>query len=167
MTPIKWLCNKAPGFSDLSLKERNAIMHFALLWSFFEAEALKTNATANRILALTREWESSTRLRIEPFAECISYFRERYFKDGSPTEYFTGLNLRNNDTPALVSAVLKCENTNQADVIAVILIVVFRLRNNLFHGVKWAYGIRGQLPNFTHANIALMAALDMVECMRR
>jgi hypothetical protein len=59
-----------------------------------------------------------------------------------------------------VRAVLKGENTNPADCVAVLLIVAFRLRNNLFHGVKWAYGIRGQLGNFTNANEALMAALE-------
>jgi hypothetical protein len=36
------------------------------------------------------------------------------------------------------------------------------LRNNLFHGVKWAYGIRDQRSNFEHANQALMAAIACV-----
>lgn len=62
-----------------------------------------------------------------------------------PTEYFAGLHLRRNDNFALVSEVLKGANRNHADGVAALLIVVLRLRNNLFHGVKWAYGIRGQL----------------------
>lgn len=160
MNPTDWLCEKAPGFSDLSAEEREAIMHFSLLWSFFEAEALGTNASANRILALTHEWACERRLHAESFAKCLAYFRERYFRSGEPTEYFGGLNLRQNDSPVLVGAVLSGEDTNLADEIAALLIVVFRLRNNLFHGVKWAYGIRGQLENFTHANAALMAALE-------
>jgi hypothetical protein len=56
MNPIDWLCAKAPGFKELSDEERTAIMHFALLWSFFEGEALHTNASASRILALVHEW---------------------------------------------------------------------------------------------------------------
>ncbi len=160
MNPIDWLCQKTPGFSDLSAEERDAIMHFSLIWSFFEAEALHTNASAKSILALAHEWASTVHLDIEPYAQSLSYFKNRYFQNGEPTEYFAGLNLRRNDRPAIVSAVLKGENTNIADNVAALLIIVFRLRNNLFHGVKWAYGIRGQLTNFNNANTALMAAIE-------
>lgn len=160
MKPIDWLCAKAPGFSDLSEDERAAIMHFSLLWSFFEAEALHTNASAKSILALVHEWASNGRLNKALFAPSLTYFCTRYFDQGSLTKHFGGLNLRRNDGPELVGAVLKGENKNDADNVAALLIVVFRLRNNLFHGVKWAYGIRGQLDNFTNANTALMAALE-------
>ncbi len=160
MTPIDWLCAKAPGFSDLSENERAAIMHFSLLWSFFEAEALHTNASAKSILALVHEWASTGRLNIAPFAASLAYFRDRYFNQGTFTEHFRGLNLRGHDSPYLVGAVLKGENTNDVDAVSALLIVIFRIRNNLFHGVKWSYGIRGQLDNFTNANTALMAALD-------
>ena len=160
MNPIDWLCAKAPGFNNLSDDERAAILHFSLLWSFFEAEALHTNASANNILALVHKWASDGCLNITSFAPRLVYFRDRYFNRGTPTEHFAGLNLRQNDSPELVGAVLKGENTNPADCVAVLLIVVFRLRNNLFHGTKWAYGIRGQLDNFTNANAALMAALE-------
>lgn len=160
MKPIDWLCAKAPGFNDLSEDERAAIMHFSLLWSFFEAEALHTNASAKSILTLVHEWASNGRLNKALFAPSLAYFCARYLDHGSFTELFGGLNLRQNDSPELVGAVLKGENKNDADSVAVLLIIVFRLRNNLFHGVKWAYGIRGQLDNFTNANAALMAGLE-------
>jgi hypothetical protein len=38
--------------------------------------------------------------------------------------------------------------------------IVLRLRNNLFHGAKWAYGIADQRENFQHANAALMRLLE-------
>ena len=40
------------------------------------------------------------------------------------------------------------------------LTIIYRYRNNLFHGVKWGYELADQLHNFTHANNALMKALD-------
>lgn len=135
-------------------------MHFSLLWSFFEAEALQTNASAQSILMLSHEWVRTDRLKIAYYAQNLAYFKNRYFKNGEPTEHFGGLKLRQNDSPALVSAVLKGDNINVADNVAALLIVVFRLRNNLFHGVKWAYEIRDQLNNFTNANTVLMAALE-------
>ena len=161
MNPINWLCIKVPGFNDLSDDERAAIMHFTLLWSLFEAVALHTNASAKSILALVVEWASEGQLNLTPFAPSLAYFRDRYFNHGTANEHFGGLNLRKNDRPELVSAVLKGDNTNPTDCIAVLLIIVFRLRNNLFHGVKWADGIRGQLSNFMNANAALMAAMEM------
>lgn len=105
MNPIDWLCAKAPGFDDLSENERAAIMHFSLLWSFFEAEALHTNASAKSILALVHGWASNGRLNIAPFATSLAYFRDRYFNQGTFTEHFRGLNLRRNDSPDLVRAV--------------------------------------------------------------
>lgn len=160
INPIDWLCAKAPGFGDLTDEERTAIMYFSLLWSFFEAETLQTNASANSIFVLVHKWAGDGRLNITPFAQSIAYFRNRYFNNGALTENFDGLHLRRNDCPGLVSEVLKGENTNPADSVTALLIIVFRLRNNLFHGVKWAYGIRGQLDNLTNANAALMTALD-------
>ncbi len=136
-------------------------MHFSLLWSFFEAEALNTNASANRILKLTYDWANTSRLHNELFTNPLAYFQERYFQNGNFTEYFHALNLRRNDNPDLVASVFNGDNTEPADQVAALLIVVLRLRNNLFHGVKWAYGISGQFENFTYANAILMAALEI------
>ncbi len=135
-------------------------MHFSLLWSFFEAKALNMNASANRILALVHKWAGEGCLNMTPLIQILAYFRNRYFLHGTPTAHFAGLNLRPNDSPDLVEAVLSGENNKPVDCVAVLLIVVFRLRNNLFHGIKWADSIRGQLENFTNANEALMIVLE-------
>jgi hypothetical protein len=162
MNPIQWLEQNAPGFDALPEQERAAIAHFALLWSFFEARALSTRGSSQAILALTHEWLAQGHLTTEPFSESLQYFQQRYYANGLETHYLAGLNLRPNDCRDLVHAVLKGENTNPADCVATLLIVVCRLRNNLFHGAKWAYGIQGQLNNFTHANATLMNALSIV-----
>lgn len=162
MNPIRWLEQNAPGFDALSEQERAAIEHFSFLWSFFEARALSTRGSSSAILALTHEWSSQGRLVTDPFAESLLYFQQRYYVNGVGTHHLAGLNLRPNDCRDLVHAVLKRENADPADCIAALLIVVYRLRNNLFHGAKWAYGIQGQLNNFTHANTVLMNALSIV-----
>lgn len=161
MSPIEWLCANAPGFKDLPEEDRQAVMYFSLLWSLFEAETLNTSASAAAILAMFHEWSNQGLLNVAAFAESLDYFKARYFTDGSATGHFPGLNLRKNDNPSLVEAVLKGENTDPADGVSALFIVVYRLRNNLFHGAKWAYGIRGQLDNFKHANAALMSALEI------
>ncbi|MFZ5491027.1 MAG: hypothetical protein ACOY6E_00805 [Pseudomonadota bacterium] len=160
MNPHAWLNQRAPGFGELSDQEGSAILYFSLLWSFFEATALHTSASSNRILALVHEWAAQNRLNLAPFSESLSYFKNRYFVGGQFSHLFDGLNLRRDDSPELVKAVISGANTNEADCVATLLIIVYRLRNNLFHGVKWAYGIRDQLDNFTNANNAIMAALE-------
>ena len=57
MNPIEWLCANAPGFSDLVPEERDAIMHFSLLWSYFESKALNKEACARKIAEVARKWD--------------------------------------------------------------------------------------------------------------
>jgi hypothetical protein len=61
----------------------------------------------------------------------------------------------------LVKAVLRGEISKMSDIITAVFMVVYRIRNNLFHGAKLAAGLRGQLENFRHANAVLMKALEM------
>ncbi len=160
MSPIEWLEQKAPGFVHLSPDERNAIMHFALMWSFFEDQVLGNNASAAAIETAVADLDRQGRLQPKEFDLVLAYFRNRYFKVGSPTPFFSDLNVRKNDNPPLVTAVLSGANNQPSDCVSATLIVVYRLRNNLFHGTKWAYGIAGQLDNFTAATQALMTMLD-------
>ncbi len=41
------------------------------------------------------------------------------------------------------------------------IIIVYRLRNNLFHGEKWSYYFKDQLGNFTHASTILMRTVEL------
>jgi hypothetical protein len=163
MNPIEWLEQNVHGFAELPEADRTAILHFALLWSLFEAKALHTRASAESILTLAHEWAAQGRLNPQGFAPSLHYFRQRYFQEGVATRHLDGLNLRKNDNPDLVREVLSGNNNNPADAVAALLIVTYRLRNNLFHGVKWGYGIQGQRDNFENANEALMSALAYVE----
>lgn len=160
MYPQEWLNNKALGFEKLTEQEVSAILYFTILWSLFEKKALHTNASSNKILALVHEWSAQNQLYVDKFESSIDYFKNRYFNGGRFSRFFSDLNLRRNDNRELVKSVLSGKIKNDADCVAVILIIVYRLRNNLFHGVKWADGISGQLDNFTNANNAIMAALE-------
>jgi hypothetical protein len=162
MNPIPWLEQNAPGFRELSAEERDAIFHFALLWTIFEARALDTRASVKAIRDRVSVWAKEDRLTPNAFSGPFHYFAARYFQDGEPTERFYGLHLRPNDAPDLVRAVLRGEDRDAVNQVIVTLIVAYRLRNNLFHGVKWGYGIQGQLENFKNANAALIAALAIV-----
>ncbi len=60
----------------------------------------------------------------------------------------------------LVRAVISGSSNDPVARVTTVLIIILRYRNNLFHGVKWSYELAGQFENFTHANNALVTALD-------
>lgn len=163
MNAIDWLQERAPGFRELSGDERDAIMQFSLLWSLFEAKALNTHGNARSILAVAKRWANQGLLANDSFNPELAYFQNRYYADGDFTYHFDQLRLRQADHPDLVKRVLKNDAADLAEMAAALLIIVYRFRNNLLHGVKWAYEIRGQFENFSHANAALMQAIELNE----
>ena len=73
----------------------------------------------------------------------------------------TSLNLRRNDHPDLIKRMLLGKVERPSELLAAALIIVLRYRNNLFHGLKWAYGLRGQRQNFETAIALLIAVAEM------
>lgn len=163
MNRIDWLDRYAPGLQALTPEEHEAITHFSFLWTMFEARVLSTRASANAIVEASQRWAGSGLLVADTFGQEVAYFRDRYVADGKFTYHFNHLHLRRNDAPALVKKVLAGEATEPEEIAAAVLIIVYRFRNNLFHGVKWSYELQGQLENFTHANAALMQAIELYE----
>jgi len=139
MSAMDWLLQKAPGFSALTDTERVATMEFSLLWSLFEHRALGDHASASLIETMAKRWLAAGTLNAATFEPTLSYFRERYFQNGAETHHFQHLRLHKADRPDLVRSVLSGASVGVAEDCAVVFIVVYRFRNNLFHGEKWAY----------------------------
>jgi hypothetical protein len=161
MHPMSWLEKTAPGFDQLNADERAAIRDFLFLWSFYEGTALNTSGGAAAIVADVNRLKEAGKLNLDSIAAPIEYFLSRYFNGNGLTYAYSMLHLRQNDMPHLVEAVLRKQSQDVAQILSAILIIVLRLRNNLFHGEKWAYGIKDQLNNFRNANAILMAVMDM------
>ena len=161
MKPAAWLEKTAPGFDLLSGSERDAIKDFSLLWTLYEGTVLQSSGSAAAIIRAVGLLKSSGRLSLDPFRPAITYFTARYFDGSDVTDALHGLHWRPNDRRELVERVLRGKSSDDADILSALLIIVYRLRNNLFHGVKWSYGIKGQLENFRNANAVLMAAMEM------
>ncbi|HIE1295133.1 hypothetical protein [Burkholderia contaminans] len=156
----QWLEARAPGFVDLPEPDRRAIFDFAFLWSLFEAQIMGNFARADGIREQVDAWAANGTLEAHLYDAELAYFRNRYFADGALTCHFPHLNLRPTDHPALVHAVIESTNDAPRDRMLTLLMIVWRLRNNLFHGSKWAYELRDQRENFRHANGVLMRMLD-------
>lgn len=158
---IQWLEKNALGFSALSPDERAAPMHFSLLWSCFEAQALNTHGSTDAIDSWIRNLDHQNKLNAAAFDVALAYFKDRYFSNGVFTHNFHSLNLPNNDSSALVKDVLSGRNVNHVDSVIAVFLIIYRFRNNYFHGPKWSYELRDQLTNFTAANESLMSIMEM------
>lgn len=156
----KWLEAHAPGFQQLPGPDRQAIFDFAFLWSLFESRVMENSARADRIRCLVDAWSAEGTLEAELYNDELTYFRQRYFYNGALTHHFQYLKLRSSDSPELVKSVIQGVNDEPRDRMLALLMIVWRLRNNLFHGAKWDYELRDQLANFTHANGILMRLLE-------
>lgn len=161
MSAIPWLEQHAPGFSGLSSTERGLLTEFALLWSLFESEVLNSAASVNTIEQTVQRWNQAGLLSPQTFAAAAGYFRERYYADGAFSYRFDHLHLERSGNPQIVRNVLSGQDSAPHSVASALLIIVYRYRNNLFHGEKWTYQLQEQEQNFSHANEVLMRAVEL------
>ncbi len=159
-----WLEENAYGYKCLSDNERQAITGFSLLWSLFEHHVLDERGSAVGIIQECNSLcEPRGSVQECDFSDSLAYFRQRYTPGGAFNSLFRDLRLRPNDSPALVEKVLlDHEATTTADKLAACLIIVYRYRNNYFHGIKWATEFRDQQKNFEESNKLLTFVLDQL-----
>lgn len=121
---------------------------------------LNTNGSARKICAAVDAWNDNGRLDPELFEAELAYFKRRYHPNGDFSHHFFGLHFRQPDCEGLVRSVLDGSDDGPRHRTAAALIIVFRYRNNLFHGLKWEDELADQLDNFNAANSILMKAMD-------
>lgn len=160
---FNWLKSQNSEFAaQLQKLDIDAISDFTLVWSYFENKVLGTKASCEKISDVTKSWQSNKHLEISKFETNLNYFKNRYFEDGEFTNLFNKLKLNEKakNHEQSVQAVLDGREVKPEKCVAALLIVIYRLRCNLFHGTKWGDGIKDQAENFIHATQALMAACE-------
>jgi hypothetical protein len=157
---MEWLKTKAPGFNQLSEEELSAIADFTLLWTLFECRILNNRGNAKKICEAVEAWPNSETSDAIEFDAELQYFRNRYFANGTFTEHYGQLKFRPPDKEELVNAVISGKDADPVHILQAALIIVFRYRNNFFHGLKWQYELKGQLENFSNANSILKKVLE-------
>lgn len=134
--PATWLARAVPGYDQLSNSEKRAIADFCLLWSLFEARCLNANGSVPAILQAVQQVTPRLQPRAVELAGPLAYFRKRYVDaNGEFTYRFGRLNPKGAERQP-VEAMLQGQAQEPAAVLAGMLIIAYRLRNNLFHGEK-------------------------------
>ena len=148
-----------PGFENLRDDERRAIEEFSLLWQVFEARRSETNFKVQ--IARKMGWlGGDSDLLIGKTTDSYKYFQDRYaHSDGHQAKLDElidelGTNVRPDICRGLV------DDAPDGSKLLAQLFICYRLRNNLFHGIKSKYGYEGQLDNFKHAITFLNAVLS-------
>lgn len=149
----------APGVANLSNAEHEVLQQFTLLWTLFEAQVLENNASVKKITEITLKLGVQG-IEVDWFNEQLFYFKDRYIQDGATNYRFEHLRLRKNDNPELVRLVLLGEIIDIEAQLTVCLTIVYRFRNNFFHGLKWAYSLQGQFDNFMQSANLLKTCLE-------
>lgn len=133
-----------------------AVKDFSLIWNVFEDRVCENNFS----IATVQQRIAERNFNTASFADHLQYFKNRYINEGETNERFELLYFRPNDRREFVRQVLVGELTAIRDILLAIVIIVYRYRNNLFHGLKDIQVIDQQHTNFETANSFLMTFLD-------
>jgi hypothetical protein len=90
----------------------------------------------------------------------LSFYQNRYVDGKEMKSEFYELRIRNNNHEDLVKAVLKGEKTGISDKILALLIIAYRIRNNLFHGLKSVNEWNKQAGNISEASCILLFMIE-------
>lgn len=156
----QWISNFISVELDNEIKER--VKHFAILWNLFETFTCNKNADIPKIIAAVDGFHAMEPITNAFTDSYLTYFEARYIANGQPTNHYQYLNITNANYSTMVERVLRKQEVNPQEILKALLIIVYRYRNNLFHGEKNVAKLNGQIENFTYANNLLIDVLDFL-----
>lgn len=142
---------------------------FILCWGKFESICLPTIGQARPDQDPARYQDSIGHFCAESiqddtdftrFEPSFEHFRRRYRGPIKFTDHFTFL--IGNDARAgnVIDDILEREPNSTREKVEALLLIAYRLRGNLVHGLKWTSGLQDQVDNFTHASRVLLGAIE-------
>jgi hypothetical protein len=165
---LDWIMRFFDNGVELKSEGIDRVRNFSLIWNLFETFACNKYADINSITAAVETINSRQQIQYELVSEHLQYFADRYFNvDGSQKDIFNGLNFRSSRTDqvakqAVIKVLTKVES-NPKEILKALLYILFRFRNNLFHGEKEVVKLNGQIDNFIVANDLLTKVLEIMK----
>lgn len=144
------------------LNEANLVevKNFALVWNIFEGSICDSHFTISNFRQRLEQQTEEHEFNMTDFEPYMNYFRSRYITNNSINSRFTRLYIENRHWAKYAERILLEDTPEINDIIMVLIIIVYRLRNNLFHGRKEMPSINHQADNFSNANNFLMTLID-------
>lgn len=149
-----WIVINTRGGPVLSAEASSAVASFTLMWNLFEEVACNNKASVSAFEQFISIVVSNP-INPEIIAElqsCLSFWKFRYRTPEGFDDRFLGLYFRKGDKQALVEAVLEERVSDLSQEILALVIIIYRLRNNLFHGLKSIGMLNDQIHNLNNAS---------------
>ena len=156
---FEWLNGYFP-YANIAEENMSSVLQFCLMWSLFESKICEKHASVGKMKSFTKRLDKTKALKQKNFNPYLLYFQKRYLDNGKTNYRFNELRISSVNRDH-VESVLKKEETENTSVILALLIIVYRLRNNLFHGEKPIITLHDQNINFNIANHFLAEVLDL------
>ena len=154
---IEWINRKIINEGEkIEPNDVEEIRDFTLLWNLFENICCNKFAKIDEINNLIDSKIDNFDENNEIFTETFEYFYQRY----QDKYRFIALNFNNKAMEKLASKILSDTYTDKNNKLKFIMSVIYRYRNNLFHGEKQMRYIRLQKENFKIANKFLMYFIE-------
>ncbi len=159
-----WIASNTVGGTELSTEAQQAVAAFTTMWNFFESTLCDNRASVAAFERVAGRLDKSrvSQPTRQVLDSCLAFWRFRYKTPEGFAHRFEGLNFRPNDRRSHVEAVLNCSATELHDKLLAQMIIVYRLRNNLFHGIKTLDMLNDQVQNLSTASRCLAAILEAV-----
>ncbi|CAI1818719.1 Uncharacterised protein [Serratia fonticola] len=137
-----------------------SIQRFTLSFSLFEAKLLKCDGSQGESKNYASLFLSKELVDIKELDRVFEYFAERYARNGDSTQRYSILcGDRGGKLQPVVAKTFSSQEQNSEDRLTACLYVLFRLRNNLFHGPKWLGNMDKQVPNLNAASDLILNIL--------
>lgn len=157
MTDIQqWLRSNIVTMTTFSDDTYTSISDFSIMWAIFESTQLKDLEKAKAVVDELEDIAKRVSHNIVSLHYAHSYWARRYIdENGQTRDKFEKLGFKHKPHSDLVLRVLNGQAANCEEYINALLLIVYRLRNNLFHGEKDMTKINGQVENLTYAALVL------------
>ena|SRR5215469_12778434 len=155
-----WIKANCDGGKTLKQETLNVVSNFTLMWSFFEATLCNKDADIKALESVSNKIGKRPPLPVE-IQTAVRFWSERYVRGGEFNNLFETLCFRRNDRREDVEAVLRCDKNDPESQLLAVMIIIYRLRNNLFHGLKQISELNDQVPNLTVACRTLAAVMEV------
>lgn len=137
---------------DINKPEFDELRNFLLLWNLFEAELFSCDFRRNKNKVIKKLQFDELLLN-----EVFIFMQNRYSKDNVR---FSKLKIRTKKERTKILQILQGGMISNEEKIYVVMTIIYRYRNNLFHGNKTIANAAGQTEMFEMANKFLISCLD-------
>ncbi|WP_210464217.1 hypothetical protein [Vibrio crassostreae] len=150
MNAIQWINENLENPQELSPRTLETLGDFTLMWALFEAsEGEERNNMLGQITNCSNRLASV--IPIDLIEIEFDYWKARYVNNSTPTAHYNKLRLSDDRQRDLVLKAFSDDVVTLRDKLEACLLVVYRYRNNMFHGMKDVRKLNGQESNFSHA----------------